>query len=111
MDGNPATFYNVPMAEMPDFGDPKYVDVWADDVVTLSLQYSTQWDSLAHVGAQFDADGDGVEEAVYSNGYRAGTDLVGPSDDPAGATRGPRSFAPPPAPSPLDTPADTRPGA
>src|SRR3546814_4707537 len=73
MDGNPATFYNVPMAEMPDFGDPKYVDVWADDVVTLSLQYSTQWDSLAHVGAQFDADGDGVEEAVYYNGYRAGT--------------------------------------
>src|SRR3546814_17171944 len=79
MDGNPATFYNVPMAEMPDFGDPKYVDVWADDVVTLSLQYSTQWDSLAHVGAQFDADGDGVEEAVYYNGYRPGTDLVGPS--------------------------------
>src|SRR3546814_1025672 len=67
-----------------DLGDPKYVDVWADDVVTLSLQYSTQWDSLAHVGAQFDADGDGVEEAVYYNGYRAGTDLVGPSDDAAG---------------------------
>ncbi len=33
--------------------------------VTLSLQYSTQWDSLAHAGAEFDADGDGVEEAVY----------------------------------------------
>src|SRR3546814_5841492 len=81
MDGNPATFYNVPMAEMPDFGDPKYVDVWADDVVTLSLQYPTQWDSLAHVGAQFDADGDGVEEAVYYNGYRAGTDLVGRSEE------------------------------
>ena len=71
-------FFNVHMSEMPDFGDPKYVDVWADDVVTLSLQYSTQWDSLAHVGAEFDADGDGVEEAVYYNGYRAGTDLVGP---------------------------------
>ena len=78
MDGNPDVFYNVHMSEMPDFGDPKYVDVWADDVVTLSLQYSTQWDSLAHVGAEFDADGDGVEEAVYYNGYRAGTDLVGP---------------------------------
>ena len=78
MEGNAATFYNVHMSEMPDFGDPKYVDVWADDVVTLSLQYSTQWDSLAHVGAEFDADGDGVEEAVYYNGYRAGTDLVGP---------------------------------
>ena len=70
MRGNPATFYNVHMSEM-DEGGPRYVDVWADDVVTLSLQYSTQWDSLAHVGAEFDADGDGTEEAVYYNGYRA----------------------------------------
>ena len=93
MDGNPATFYNVRMSEMPDFGDPKYVDVWADDVVTLSLQYSTQWDSLAHVGAEFDADGDGVEEAVYYNGYRAGVDLVGPSSDAAGDGAGHRAFA------------------
>jgi kynurenine formamidase len=93
MDGNAGTFYNVHMSEMPDFGDPKYVDVWADDVVTLSLQYSTQWDSLAHVGAEFDADGDGVEEAVYYNGYRAGTDLVGPHDDAAGEGTGHRSFA------------------
>jgi len=93
MDGNAATFYNVRMSEMPDFGDPKYVDVWADDVVTLSLQYSTQWDSLAHVGAEFDADGDGEEEAVYYNGYRAGTDLVGPSTDAAGDGAGHGSFA------------------
>ena len=69
------------MSEMEEWGDPRYVDVWADDVVTLSLQYSTQWDSLAHVGAEFDADGDGVEEAVYYNGYRAGVDLVGPEPD------------------------------
>jgi kynurenine formamidase len=93
MDGNPAVFYNVHMSEMPDFGDPKYVDVWADDVVTLSLQYSTQWDSLAHVGAEFDADGDGIEEAVYYNGYRAGTDLVGPEDDARRDGSGSRSFA------------------
>jgi kynurenine formamidase len=93
MDGNPAVFFNVHMSEMPDFGDPKYVDVWADDVVTLSLQYSTQWDSLAHVGAEFDADDDGVEEAVYYNGYRAGIDLVGPHDDAAGDGRPHRSFA------------------
>jgi len=84
MQGNPARFYNVPMSQMEDWGDPKYVDVWADDVVTLSLQYSTQWDSLAHVGAEFDADGDGVEEAVYYNGYRAGTDLAGPGPDARG---------------------------
>ena len=93
MEGNPATFYNVHMSEMKDFGDPKYVDVWADDVVTLSLQYSTQWDSLAHVGAEFDADGDGVEEPVYYNGYRAGVDLVGPKDDAAGDGGRHRSFA------------------
>jgi kynurenine formamidase len=93
MEGNPAVFYNVHMSGMPDYGDPRYVDVWADDVVTLSLQYSTQWDSLAHVGAEFDADGDGVEEAVYYNGYRAGEDLVGPSDDARGDGWRHRCFA------------------
>ena len=81
------------MSELEHFGDPKYVDVWSDDVVTLALQYSTQWDSLAHVGAQFDADGDGVEEAVYYNGYRAGVDLVGPHPDAAGDGVGHRCFA------------------
>jgi hypothetical protein len=40
------------------------------------LQYSTQWDSLAHVGALFDADGDGVAERVYYNGFRAGAEIV-----------------------------------
>jgi kynurenine formamidase len=79
----PDTFYNVHMSEM-DEGGPRFVDVWADDMVTLSLQYSTQWDSLAHVGAEFDADEDGVEEPVYYNGYRAGIDLVGPQPDAAG---------------------------
>ncbi len=93
MDGRPEVFFNVRMSEMPGFGDPKYVDVWADDAVTLSLQDSTQWDSLAHVGAEFDADGDGIEEAVYYNGYRAGTDLVGPSDDARGDGSGHASFA------------------
>ena len=93
MGGDTGTFYNVHMSEMPDWGDAKYVDVWADDVVTLSLQYSTQWDSLAHVGAEFDADGDGVEEAVYYNGYRAGVDLVGPQDDARGDGGPHRSFA------------------
>jgi kynurenine formamidase len=93
MNGVPDVFYNVRMSQMLDWGDPRYVDVWADDVVTLSLQYSTQWDSLAHVGAVFDADGDGVEESVYYNGYRAGVDLVGPSDDARGDGSGHQSFA------------------
>jgi hypothetical protein len=42
--------------------DPRLVDVVCDDVVLLTLQYSTQWDSLAHVGQQFDVDGDGKRE-------------------------------------------------
>ena len=57
------------------------------------MQYSTQWDSLAHVGAEFDADGDGVEEAVYYNGYRAGVDLVGPRPDARGDGGPHRAFA------------------
>src|SRR5829696_7607722 len=77
MDGTPEVFYNVPMREMRE-GDDSFYDVWADDQVTLWLQYSTQWDALAHVGAEFDADGDGVAEAVYYNGYRAGIDVIGP---------------------------------
>ncbi|HEV2677682.1 MAG TPA: cyclase family protein [Aliidongia sp.] len=55
-------------------------DVFNDDLAILWLQYSTQWDSLAHVGGLFDADGDGVAERVYYNGFRAGIDVVGPTD-------------------------------
>jgi len=46
-------------------------DVCNDDAVTLFTQYSTQWDSLAHWGRLFDADGDGLAEPVFYNGYRA----------------------------------------
>ncbi len=60
--------------------DPRYVDVVSDDAVFLHLQYSTQWDSLAHIGQMFDADGDGKPEMVYYNGYRAGEHVVGPID-------------------------------
>ncbi len=58
--------------------DPRHTDVVCDDGVLLWLQYSTQWDSLAHVGAQFDADGDGVAETVYYNGWRAGEHILAP---------------------------------
>lgn len=51
-------------------------DLGNDDSVKLSTQYSTQWDSLAHIGSRFDADGDGVAESVYYNGYRAGHDII-----------------------------------
>jgi kynurenine formamidase len=55
-------------------------DVVSDDLVVMHLQYSTQWDSLAHVGSMFDANGDGIPEAVYYNGYRAGEHILGPTE-------------------------------
>jgi kynurenine formamidase len=65
--------------------DPKYTDVVCDDLVLLTLQYSTQWDTLAHVGQMFDADGDGKPEIVFYNGYRGGEHVVGPRDWITGA--------------------------
>ncbi len=62
---------------------PGCMDVTSDECVTLYSQYSTQWDSFAHVGSLFDADGDGTPEPVYYNGYRAGEHVTGP-DDPGG---------------------------
>jgi kynurenine formamidase len=59
--------------------DPTATDIVCDDQVVLTLQYSTQWDSLAHVGQMFDADGDGKAEDVFYNGYRAGRDIIGPA--------------------------------
>ena len=51
-------------------------DVICDDQVLMSLQYSSQWDSFAHVGSRFDADGDGKPELVFYNGFRAGDHVV-----------------------------------
>ena len=55
-------------------------DVISDDQVLLSLQYSTQWDSLAHVGALFDPEGDGRLRTTYYNGYRGHEHILGPQD-------------------------------
>ena len=55
-------------------------DISCDDGVVIFSQYSTQWDSFAHWGQTFDADGDGVAEKVYYNGYRAGEHLIGPEE-------------------------------
>jgi hypothetical protein len=49
---------------------PGSTDVACDDAVLLHLQYSTQWDSFAHIGSLFDADGDGMPEPVFYNGFR-----------------------------------------
>ena len=48
---------------------PFCTDIISDDSVLLHLQYSTQWDSLAHIGALFDADGDGVAEPVTTTAF------------------------------------------
>jgi kynurenine formamidase len=58
-----------------DLIEPNATDVVCDDIAILATQYSTQWDSFAHVGSYFDADGDGVAEKVFYNGYRANADI------------------------------------
>lgn len=60
--------------------DTTHTDVICDDSVLLRNQASTHWDSLAHIGSAFDADGDGVAEKVFYNGYRAGEHIIGPND-------------------------------
>jgi kynurenine formamidase len=67
---------NFPLARL----DGRNTDILCDDQVTLALQYSTQWDALAHVGAFFDVNGNGTREKVYYNGYRANEHIVGPFD-------------------------------
>ena len=73
-----------PLAE----DNPDLTDVVSDDVALLTLQYSTQWDSFAHIGSRFDADGDGVRELVFSNGFRAGADVR-----PSASASSPESWA------------------
>lgn len=74
-DGVP--YMNFPMERL----DPSSIDVLSDDQVLLSLQYSTQWDALAHIGAYHDVDGSGTAKRVYYNGYAAGSDIIGDPDD------------------------------
>ncbi|HEY0202472.1 MAG TPA: cyclase family protein, partial [Burkholderiaceae bacterium] len=70
-DGVP--YMNFPMENL----DSSSIDVLSDDQVVMSLQYSTQWDALAHVGAYFDVNGNGQLRKVYYNGYEAGKDILG----------------------------------
>src|SRR5258705_826366 len=57
-------------------------DVVCDDITLLTLQYSTQWDSFAHIGSSFDADGDGKPEPVFYNGFRAGEHIKPAPENP-----------------------------
>jgi hypothetical protein len=58
--------FNLPLCKI----DPWRTEVNCDEAVTLYMQHSTQWDSFAHMGALFDADGDGKSEPVYYNGHQ-----------------------------------------
>lgn len=60
------TYFNLASSEI----DPRFNDVGSDEAIMLYMQYSTHWDSFAHKGTMFDADGDGVEEKVSYNGWR-----------------------------------------
>jgi kynurenine formamidase len=48
---------------------PGATDVFSDARTQLSLQYSTHWDGLAHVGQMYDANDDDEAEIVYYNGF------------------------------------------
>jgi len=77
--GEGEAMYNRPVAGMAFYtGNPDLTDVVSDDAVLLYTQYSTQWDSLAHVGSLFDCDGSGEARRVYYNGYRAGVEIENP---------------------------------
>jgi kynurenine formamidase len=64
-------------------GKPKFnlrphsqrTDVFCDDCAEIHTHFSTHWDALAHAGAVFDADQDGIAEVRYYNGYRGGADI------------------------------------
>jgi kynurenine formamidase len=58
---------------------PGVTDVICDDYVVLYTQYSTQWDSFAHVGSMFDVNGNGDPQAVFYNGFAAGEHIDGQS--------------------------------
>jgi len=69
--------------EMSDEG-ADWFDITCDDAVLLYTQYSSQWDAFTHWGAHFDADGDGVAERLFYNGWSADTHLVKPDPQTAG---------------------------
>lgn len=60
--------------------DHNTTDVVCDDMITMSLQYSTQWDALSHVGSYFDADGDGTAEMVFYNGFNSKEHFLHPDE-------------------------------
>lgn len=70
-------YINFPLSN----NQSELMDVISDDRVQISMQYSTQWDSLAHVGALFDGNDDGKLESYYYNGYLAAQDILDLTND------------------------------
>ena len=46
-------------------------DVVSDDLLVMHLQYSTRWDSLAHVGLLFDVRGNGEPQGSTTTAFAA----------------------------------------
>ena len=59
---------------------PEATDVVNDDAVLIHMQFSTQWDSLAHVGSMFDVMGDGKPRPVFYNGWSGEDYIAAPQD-------------------------------
>lgn len=55
--------------------NPRQTDIFCDDCAQIHTHFSTHWDALAHAGAAFDADQDGLAEVRYYNGYRGGAEI------------------------------------
>ncbi len=88
--GAHAVKYRKPPRLFPTLGyncqlSADHRDIACDDGVELGLQYSTQWDGLAHIAMAFDANDDGVEEIVYYNGFAADEVFVGAGEGGARA--------------------------
>ena len=67
---------------------PGAPDLICDDAAVLHTQYSTHWDALSHTGFMFDADGDGIPEKRYYNGYSGDDDIEGSTDAAQGGSIG-----------------------
>ena len=73
--------HNYPMSSVA----PDFTDVINDDAVLIHTQFSTQWDSLAHVGQMFDIMGDGKPVPAFYNGWRGDVEIVPPREEPKAA--------------------------
>ena len=66
--------------------NPISTSATCDDAMLLHSQYSTQWDALAHYGAEFDLFGDGRKAVCFYNGWRVVDEKTGkPTQGEVGA--------------------------